>query len=954
MFGFLEMTTAHDSSLIYSGVYDPWLVGLSVLTAILASYGALRVSQGIQSAVEPMARLGLLAVGAVALGGGIWAMHFIGMLAFSLPCGVHYDLETTLLSIVPGVLAGGVALMVISRRQATRGTIVFGAILLGAGIGAMHYTGMAAMRLGAVLRYDPLLFAVSIVVAVLLALLALTMKFRARPRFTDASVLPDLLTAAVMGAAISGMHYTAMAAAYFVHDGASALPVSGLDPTILALVIVVVSALLIGVSMLGAVATRTRSLALSLVAANESLGRISRTFENTLNSAGDGIFGLDRDGRVTFVNPAAVDMLGWSRDELIGADAHTMFHHTRPDGSHHQVADCPVTAVLRDGHIHHSLNDVYWRRDGSSFNIEVTVAPVVADGEISGAVVIFRDESQRQRNEYERLLASRVVESSQDGIAISDHRHIILSVNQALLDVFGYQREELVGRKIARLISEPLSRAQIRQILTTIKTQGSWDGEIVAVRKTTEIFPAWVKLSGYRSESGKTLNYILNLSDMTEKKAALERIDYLSRYDPLTSLPNQKMMEDYFRVACEAANRAETGMALICCNIDNFKLINDTLGRLEGDQLLKQVAKRLRGCIAIGTGDIVSRSVGDEFLILLIDVPVREAIDASIYAIRAILSVPFELDNYPVVLTASFGVSRYPEDGTSFDLLFQQADAAVFHAKQAGRNAVRFFLPSMIDYANERLLLKHDLAYAIDRDELVVHYQPLIDLESGGIVGAEALIRWQSPKYGFLMPGRFITIAEETGLIVPIGLWVLREVCRQGKLLYEGGCPPLRFAVNISAIQLRSESFVAKVKRIIEESGLPPGWIELELTESVLISEVDRTLEVVQELKDLGLRLAIDDFGTGYSSLSYLRKLRTDKLKIDRSFVADVTTNPESDTIITTIIQMAQSMNMTTLAEGVETEAQAAFLKSRGCLECQGYYFGRPTSIGEFRKLIGR
>ncbi|MEI7607775.1 MAG: MHYT domain-containing protein, partial [Rhodospirillaceae bacterium] len=405
------MTTAHDPSLIYSGVYDPWLVGLSVLTAILASYGALRVSQGIQSAGEPLVRLGLLAVGAVALGGGIWAMHFIGMLAFSLPCGVHYDLETTLVSIVPGVLAGGVALMVISRRQATRGTIAFGAILLGAGIGAMHYTGMAAMRLGAELRYDPVLFAVSIVVAVLLAMLALTMKFRARPRLTDASVLPDLLTAMVMGAAISGMHYTAMAAAYFVHDGASALPVSGLDPTILALVIVVVSALLIGVSMLGAVATRTRSLALSLVAANESLGRISRTFENTLNSAGDGIFGLDRDGRITFVNPVAVEMLGWSRDELIGADAHTMVHHSRPDGSPHSAADCPVTAVLRNGHIHHSLNDVYWRRDGSSFAIEVTVAPVVAEGEISGAVVIFRDDSQRQRSEYERLLASRVVES---------------------------------------------------------------------------------------------------------------------------------------------------------------------------------------------------------------------------------------------------------------------------------------------------------------------------------------------------------------------------------------------------------------------------------------------------------------------------------------------------------------------------------------------------------------
>jgi EAL domain-containing protein (putative c-di-GMP-specific phosphodiesterase class I) len=368
--------------------------------------------------------------------------------------------------------------------------------------------------------------------------------------------------------------------------------------------------------------------------------------------------------------------------------------------------------------------------------------------------------------------------------------------------------------------------------------------------------------------------------------------------------------------------------------------------------LLRELANRLKGCVAIGTGDIVCRVGGDQFLILLVDVPTWEAVYASIYAMRAVVSVSVQLGRHPVSVTASFGISRYPDDGQTFELLFQK-DAAVYHAKQAGRNTARQFEPAMFDYATERLTLKNGLRLALERDEFIIHYQPLVDLISGRIIGAEALLRWQSPEHGMIPPGRFIPIAEETGLIVPIGQWVLRQVCRQGRAWRDGGFLNLRLAVNISVIQLHSPGFVEMVIQEVADSGLPPEWLELELTESVLISEVDHTLDVINQLKRLGIGIAIDDFGTGYSCLAYLHKLKTDKLKIDRSFVMDMAADAESDAIVTTIIEMARTLNMTTLAEGVETAEQAERLKRYGCKEVQGYLFGHPVAADQFGRLMG-
>ncbi|CAK0749784.1 diguanylate cyclase [Azospirillaceae bacterium] len=1058
----------------YIAVYDPWLIFLSVIAAIVTSYGALRVSTGIQTTKRLSDRVVILGIGSGSLGGGIWSMHFVGMLAFSLPCGVNYDLVTTLVSMFPGVLAAGIALHIISRPTIHWRMILAGGLLLGLGIGTMHYTGMAALRMDAVLLYHPLRFALSIVVAVLLAAVALAIPFMGRRWLPTSSALPDLLGAVVMGGAISGMHYTAMGAAYFVQGSGTTITGDGLNPGVLAAVIVVVSGLVVGGVILGLVAYRYRDLSLTLSAANERLREISTAFDTTiesvmitgpdgkirsvnpafcritgfsepevkgqnprflksglqsheyyermwfeittkghwqgeiwnrrksgevypqwltistvkdksekvqsyvavasdisaikrsqeelncllyhnkaiLNSAGEGIIGISNQGEVAFVNPAASAMLGWSETDMIGLNAHATIHHTHADGTPFPVAACPMAAVFADGKMRNVGNDFLWRKDGTGFPVEYTVAPVINSGLIDGTVVVFRDTTERQRNESKMKLAAWVFEFSPEGIVIVDRRRHILTANHAFLAAFNYTMEDLEGRRPTFLFSGATDRPHQRQFLRTLGERGTWEAEVVAVRKTGAIFPAWLKISAFRGTDGCVSHYVGAISDMSEAKSAQEQIEYLSRYDPLTALPNMVMMKNYFDMARDSSAQSGNSMALIYCDLDNFKHINDTLGHNSGDDLLKEIANRLKGCVAIGTGDIVCRSGGDEFVILLIDVPDWEAVNASIYAMRAVVSVPVQLGRHPISVTASIGISRYPEDGQTFDLLLQKADAAAYHAKKAGRNTARLFEATMIDHATERLTMKNDLRLAIERNEFLIHYQPLVDLESRRIVGAEALLRWQSPEHGFVPPVRFIPIAEESGLIVPIGEWVLRQVCCQGKIWRDAGYPDLRLAVNISAIQLHGPNFVDDVKNLVANSGFPPGWLELELTESVLISEADHTINIINELKEFGIKFAIDDFGTGYSCLSYLHNIMADKLKIDRSFVKDLGCKIGADTIITTIINMANTMGMTTLAEGVETEEQAYLLRQYGCKDVQGYFFGRPVPTKQFSQMI--
>ncbi len=449
------------------------------------------------------------------------------------------------------------------------------------------------------------------------------------------------------------------------------------------------------------------------------------------------------------------------------------------------------------------------------------------------------------------------------------------------------------------------------------------------------------------------LNFgIANLRAHREGKAAEARVEYLAYHDPLTELPNRLMANDRMELAIAYADRAGSKAALMFLDLDNFKTINDSLGHAIGDGLLKAVATRLRECVR--DTDTICRQGGDEFLIILPDVPDSDAITGIMEKIQERLAGSFIIDNHSLSTSFSIGVAVYPDDGNNFDSLLKKADTAMYHAKEAGRNTYRFHTEQMNVDAVEHLSIRNGLRRALEHNEFVLYYQPQINLSNGVTFGAEALIRWNHPELGLIPPVRFISVAEESGLIVPIGEWVLHEACRQAVAWREAGLPELVIAVNLSAVQFKRGDLEKSVIRALAETGLDPICLELELTESILIQDTDKVLEKVMRLKSLGVKLSIDDFGTGYSSLSYLKRFNVDKLKIDQSFVRDLTSNPEDQAIVHAIIQMAHSLNMNTIAEGVEDENVLDHLRIYHCDEAQGYHFARPMPADEFsRYLLG-
>ena len=439
-------------------------------------------------------------------------------------------------------------------------------------------------------------------------------------------------------------------------------------------------------------------------------------------------------------------------------------------------------------------------------------------------------------------------------------------------------------------------------------------------------------------------------SDITERMAARERIEYLAYHDALTGLPNRLLAQDRFEQAMAQAERSGSRVALVYLDLDNFKTINDTLGHAAGDEFLKEVARRLRQ--SVRDSDTISRQGGDEFLLVLRDLPDTEVVSAIVMKVMDRLQEPYTLDAHEVSSSASIGVAIAPADGRDFETLRKKADLAMYRSKEAGRNAWHYFDPSMDADASEHLMLRNGLRRALERDEFLLYYQPQYELASGRLIGAEALIRWQHPELGLVAPGRFIGVAEESGLIVPMGDWVLHQACGQLSQWHQAGLMLPAVSVNLSAIQFRRGQVETSVREALQASGLEPARLELELTESILLQNAESVLASVRGLKQLGVQLSIDDFGTGYSSLSYLKRFAIDRLKIDQSFVRDLATDSDDEAIVRAIIQMAHSLNLRTIAEGVETEDMRCRLQSYGCDEVQGYLYGRPMPAAQFELLL--
>lgn len=677
-------------------------------------------------------------------------------------------------------------------------------------------------------------------------------------------------------------------------------------------------------------------------------------FRGAMAAMAEGLAVLSPDGVCYFANRAAERILGYPElglQRLNARQLNVLFLDADETPIPSPLEDEPaMLALCRERELRNRVLGLRFP-DGTVRWLEVSTSPLHAgEGQEPRVVLTFSDITERRQAEEKSRLAFEAIRHSGEGILVTDAGHHIISANPAFEAVTGYSAAEVVGQTPAIFSSSRQKEGFFDEVRQGLESAGHWQGEVWNRRRNGEVYPEWLGISAVREADGRARYYVYIFSDMTERKAAQERIEFLAHHDPLTELPNRLLLRDRMTQAMMRATRLQTRVALMFLDLDRFKKINDSLGHPVGDTLLKAVVERLKGCVR--ESDTISRQGGDEFIIVLNDVRDTDAVARVADKIHQRMGQPFDVGEHSLITSFSIGVAIFPDDGEDFDVLMQKADTAMYHAKEAGRNSHRFFTEQMNLQVVEHMTLETQLRRALDNGEFVLHYQPQLDLQERTIVGIEALVRWNSPEKGLVPPVKFIPVAEESGLIVRIGAWVLREACRQAKAWQDAGLPPLVMAVNLSAIQFKRLDLVNTVINALVLSELDSQWLELELTESILLQDAEATLDTVHRLKALGVKLSVDDFGTGYSSLAYLKRFAVDKLKIDQSFVRDLLTDPDDAAIVRAIIQMAHSLKLKTIAEGVENEELCNLLSLFRCDEVQGYWLARPMPADEAEAFL--
>jgi len=606
-----------------------------------------------------------------------------------------------------------------------------------------------------------------------------------------------------------------------------------------------------------------------------------------------------------------------------------------------------------DGYYLLTLNHIYSHKEWSSAEIDFldSVSQLV-----SVAIEKIRLLTEHDIATNSLRIAATAFES-QEGMIITDADNLILRVNSAFTRITGYTAEEVIGKNPRIVSSGRHGKEFFAEMWDRILTTGEWEGEVWNRRKNGEIFPEYLTIATVKDSAGNITNHVGSLSDITLRKEAEEEIRNLAFFDPLTRLPNRRLLLDRLQQAWASSTRSGREGALLFIDLDNFKTLNDTLGHDIGDLLLQQVAQRLLFCVR--ENDTVARLGGDEFVVMLEDLS-EDRLDAAAQTeavgekILATLNQAYQLAGHEYRNTPSIGATLFHDHQQATEDLFKHADIAMYQAKKAGKNTIRFFDPKMQDAINNRALLEHDLRIGLEKHQFHLYYQIQVD-DQRRPLGAESLIRWIHPVHGLIPPSHFIPLAEETGLILPLGHWVLQTACAQLKAWQADiSTRNLLLAVNVSAKQFRQEDFVDQVKSLVQESGIDPTLLKLELTESMLQDNIKETIATMIELKKFGVQFSLDDFGTGYSSLQYLKQLPLDQLKIDQSFVRDIADDSSDRAIVRTIIAMAQELSLDVIAEGVETEAQRAPLLRKGCVHYQGYLFGKPVPIEEFNQLLSQ
>ncbi len=682
-------------------------------------------------------------------------------------------------------------------------------------------------------------------------------------------------------------------------------------------------------------------------ALRESEERFRAAFDQA--SVGMALRSIDaRRPRWLKVNQKLCDMFGYTREELLKRDAYDL---TPPE-------DLPAAREyserLERGEIASYVREKrYVRKNGEVIWVSLSLS-VVRDAadRPSYIVSVIDDISERKRAEEQLVLASEAIAATAEGILITDSSRRIVSVNKAFTRITGYESHEVIGGTPDMLSTGRHDGELHGRIWEELERSGHWQGEIWNRRKNGEAYAELMTISAVKNTVGHVTHYVGVFNDISPLKEYEARLEYLAHHDALTGLPTRALLRDRVEVAIAHAAREGAHLALLFVDLDRFKLINDSMGHEVGDQLLQAVSLRLKETLR--ESDTVSRHGGDEFLVLLPSLASVQ--DAGRVAEKLIeqVAMPYELDDHELIITTSVGIAVYPENGKDLDVLLRNADAAMYAAKQAGRHRYQYYSESMNAQAADRLMLEHELRHALERGELHAVYQPQVNLASGQVVGVEALMRWTHPRLGAVSPGRFIPVAEECGQIVALGEWMMREACRQRADWQRRNLMNAAVAVNVSAIQLRQPNFVTLVQSILEETGLDPTHLELEVTESLLMQGTDAMIGRLHELHRLGVRLALDDFGTGYSSLSYLRQFPLDRMKIDQCFVRDLPHNDDAAVITEAIATLGRALGLRVIAEGVETEHQAEFLRDTWCQDAQGYLYCKPLPPAAFETWLRR
>jgi diguanylate cyclase (GGDEF)-like protein/PAS domain S-box-containing protein len=667
---------------------------------------------------------------------------------------------------------------------------------------------------------------------------------------------------------------------------------------------------------------------------------LARSFRYVADQSLVGVYMLRSDGAVLHANDKMANMLGYdSAADVIGLHIANL---TAPEDL--ALLEENLQARLSGAEEHVRYTHRILSRDGTRRWVEVHGSVCQYDGG-TALVEMALDVNQKVQSEWQSRLADRVFESTSEGILITDAEFRILAVNPAFTRITGYHPEEAMDKR-SRMMTGPGAQAEInRGMLQRLASDGHWQGEMKDRRKDGSWYPAWLSISAIRDNQGGITNYVGVFTDNTIRKEAENKLAFLADHDSLTGLLNRSSLMRIFAQQIEAAQTSGETLVLFFIDLDRFKTVNDTLGHHAGDQLLVAAAERLRE--QLRPDDVLARFGGDEFVVILGDSPPQEMISAIAQRLINSILRPFVINGHEMFISASIGSAAYPEHGEDAIAILKNADIAMYHAKERGKNAFQLFNKEMSNHALEQMLLENSLRHAIERKEFELYYQPQFSAVDGAICGAEALIRWRHPTRGLVAPGMFITLAEQTGLIVPLGAWVLREACRQGKVWLDRGYQFGRIAVNLSPRQFSSDDLLSTIDNALGQSGLPSAMLELEITEGAIMQNPQEAVVLLKRMRQLGVTISVDDFGTGYSSLASLKQYPLDTLKIDRSFVKGIPADADDVAITEAIIAVAHKLHLQVVAEGVESQEQHDFLRAAGCDIVQGYLHSKPLSAGE-------